>query len=443
MELAAAAIRGGDTAIPSFRSSTVEDCKHSPKLNRHMSLASVFYNGGVDHDHTFETLLADGSHVMYLSSSSSEPLFYDSCRGFVEAHSALIVSCASDRSSRVCHWIDVQTTDSVDFQLLGRLLALRELTMEDCLDFDVTEKFETFPIENDACSSILVRPLQHDADDVEHCVPVHFILMNRIVVTIHAEPIPGLCTVLIRFRFKGFDKPFDILFSILDVFVDEVIPLIDAILCECECIEKLVFALPESEQSDLLLRINNSRKKLVVLRRLLTGKQKIVSQLSRAKWTAIGLTQQDDNLVDSRSHEHLESTINLHALETSDYDYSMSSKESSDSARLLLRGLSEHINSCLHKIERSCEMLTQANSNYLSRMSISVSRSSQMTNNWMKRMGIVATGMPLLKIVTSAFGMNVHVPWQDVESTDPVFGILAVTSVVAFTLTVVCCSVLG
>eukprot|EP00762_Andalucia_godoyi_P004841 ANDGO_07286.mRNA.1 Putative metal ion transporter C17A12.14 len=431
--LATEAIHDENPALSSFRSSTTECSSHSPKMNRRKSSASVLHYGGIDFDDTFATLLAKGLHVMYLSSSFSEPLFHDSCRSFMEAHSELLISCTSDHSSRVCHWIDVQTMDSSDFQILGLQLSLHELTMEDCLDFDEVEKFETFPIQNYSHSSVLVHGLQDE--DFEHCVPVHFILKNHIVITVHAEPISCFCTVLARLRFKRFDQPFDILYSVLDVFVDEAIPLTDQILSECECIEELVFSLSESEHSDLLLRISNSRKQLVMLRRLLTGKQKIVSQLSSAKWKASGYIQQDGDLMSSRSHANLFAANNFGSVETSEHEYPVYGQESSDNGRLYLRDLQDHIGSCLHKMERSREMLTQAHSNYLSRMSIAVARTSQVTNNWMKKLGIVATGMLPLTIVTSAFGMNVQVPWRDVDSLDPFFGILAVTCAVAFTLT--------
>eukprot|EP00762_Andalucia_godoyi_P004843 ANDGO_07200.mRNA.1 Putative metal ion transporter C17A12.14 len=424
----------GENATSEPNCLSIVDPSNSCSNLKHHQAASVLNNRDIDGGDIAASLLSKGSRVMYVGSSLVDPPFYDSCRDFTETHSELFASCPFDRLTRECHWIDVQTTDRSDFLILGSQLSLHELTMENCMSGGVVEISETFACQRYSYLSILVQ--QGEDDDLEHCAPIHVILFNDKVITVHSGPIPCLAPVLTRLRFKGFDMPFDILYAILDAFVDEAVLLTDAVLSDCESIEDLVFSLSESQLSDLLLRISNSRKKLVALRQHLTGKQNIVSQLSSSKWQCFGIAYQDMGWPPANSQANFVSTNNVVASEMlSEDDYPIHGRQSSDNRRLYLRDLQNHINSCLHKIERSREMLSHSHSNYLSRVSISVARTSQTTNNWMKRLGIVATGVLPLTLVTSAFGMNVQVPWQHVESTDPFYGILAATCTFAFSLT--------
>jgi Mg2+ and Co2+ transporter CorA len=107
----------------------------------------------------------------------------------------------------------------------------------------------------------------------------------------------------------------------------------------------------------------------------------------------------------------------------------------SNETRVYMRDVLDHINSCMHKIETAREILNQAQSNYLSQVSIQMARSAAATDNSMKKLTILATGLLPLTIVTSAFGMNVKVPFQEEDSVLPFFLILIVTVTVSMTAT--------
>jgi magnesium transporter len=68
-------------------------------------------------------------------------------------------------------------------------------------------------------------------------------------------------------------------YAIIDDIVDTFAPLIGEIEAEVDMIDELVLILKESEQSDMLRRIGNCRKRVMSLLRLLAGKADVIKGL--------------------------------------------------------------------------------------------------------------------------------------------------------------------
>lgn len=68
-------------------------------------------------------------------------------------------------------------------------------------------------------------------------------------------------------------------YAIIDDIVDTFAPLIRQVETEVDMIDELVLILKESEQSDMLRRIGNCRKRVMSLLRLLTGKADVIKGL--------------------------------------------------------------------------------------------------------------------------------------------------------------------
>ena len=75
-------------------------------------------------------------------------------------------------------------------------------------------------------------------------------------------------------------------------------------------------------------------------------------------------------------------------------------------------------------------MLAQANSNYLACISIEAAELSNRTNAIMRKISTLAMVFVPYTIVAALFGMNVRVPWQDVDSTWPFWGIVIGFSII-------------
>jgi len=68
-------------------------------------------------------------------------------------------------------------------------------------------------------------------------------------------------------------------YAIIDDIVDTFAPLIRQVEAEVDMIDELVLILKESEQTDMLRRIGNCRKRVMSLLRLLTGKADVIKGL--------------------------------------------------------------------------------------------------------------------------------------------------------------------
>eukprot|EP00762_Andalucia_godoyi_P007056 ANDGO_07665.mRNA.1 Magnesium transporter ALR1 len=378
-----------------------------------------------------------GTRAMLVSRLLGTPKYFDSCRACVDEIRASRLGVGLGITAPF--WIDIQAPEGQDFSYIEQLFSLHELTTEDCLDFDSSEKFENFPLQNYSFVVLTVQGL--DEEIFDDGVSLHLILTPKACVTIHPRPIKALSTV-VQSVLADFAHPSYVLYTFLDSFVDDCIPLSDAMLDECESIEELVFLLSESEHSDLLLRIGTVRKKLTILRRILTGKQKLATFLTSTKSLATPAMQFVPSSSDVVSMASVQGNGEVRNISKSldaipGTPSTQPEPHLSQETRLYLRDVLDHVNSCIQKIDTSREILNQAHSNYLARVSIAVAESSQATNNWMRRLGIVGTGCLPLTVVTSAFGMNVKVPFQEEQSITPFFSILAVTLFISICLTLV------
>jgi Mg2+ and Co2+ transporter CorA len=105
--------------------------------------------------------------------------------------------------------------------------------------------------------------------------------------------------------------------------------------------------------------------------------------------------------------------------------------------RLYLRDVLDHLVSSIQKVDMCRDILNQAHQNYLARVSIAVAESANETNERMKRLSILATSILPLTVVTSAFGMNVKVPFGEEDTVGPFFGIIFVTLALSLGVTAI------
>ena len=78
---------------------------------------------------------------------------------------------------------------------------------------------------------------------------------------------------------------FDLIFvdfdSLLDDITDKYQPLIHSVEMEVDSIDDLVLVISQSEQSDMLRRIANARKRVMTLQRLLVAKSDVLRVLMK------------------------------------------------------------------------------------------------------------------------------------------------------------------
>jgi len=79
-------------------------------------------------------------------------------------------------------------------------------------------------------------------------------------------------------------------YAIVDDITDKFVPVINTIEVEVDAIDDLVLLLSERDQSDMLRRIANTRKRVMNLQRLLVTKAEVVKTLIKriGEWVGTG-----------------------------------------------------------------------------------------------------------------------------------------------------------
>ena len=88
------------------------------------------------------------------------------------------------------------------------------------------------------------------------------------------------------------------------------------------------------------------------------------------------------------------------------------------------RDVLDHVHQMLNRLDSARDVVAQANSNYLAGISVQAAIGANSTNEVMKRMSLIAFIFAPMTLVTSMFGMNVKVPFQEDKSTVPFWLIL-------------------
>lgn len=437
-----------------------------------------------------------GSKVLVFHRQTRAPYWFASCRDAVAFvtdemhwHEAREFDPRTGRPLQPGpYWIDVQQPSSaIDFLYLARFLNLHELTIEDCLEFDAAEKFEHFA--QQAYSFVVLNLQELDQSMSMELTPMNFILTAAAVVTVHKKPLHTMVDVLSRVR-KDFPSPSFILYAFFDALVDDIVPLTDAALDDCETIEEIMTVASRREQSDLLVRIGLARKRLTSIRRILSAKQKLASYLTSCRTAdpapppvarfavpprGLPIVHQQPLLQVESPHAGpgrgagprklhnlgKESAAASWAAPSVIWDASPSEEGSaaatargtskaqaqpylgsafanaaateafiSGETRLYLRDVLDHVSSCIHKVDIGRDVLNHAHQSYLARVSVLLAQSANDTNLRVKKLTLLATAIMPISVVSSIWGMNCTVPFNTTDYPDtlaPFFVILAVT----------------
>ncbi|KAG6850192.1 hypothetical protein H0H93_016620 [Arthromyces matolae] len=161
-------------------------------------------------------------------------------------------------------------------------------------------------------------------------------------------------------------------YALIDDITDAFGPLIQGIEYEVDSIDELVLILKEAEQSDMLRRIGTCRKKVMGLLRLMGNKADVVKGLAK------------------RCNE------NWRVAPTSDID---------------------HLITMTQNLNHYEKILSRSHSNYLAQISIEMTEANNQINDVLSKLTALGTVLIPMNLVTGLWGMNVHVPGEDDQTT--------------------------
>ncbi|KAF9478417.1 cora-domain-containing protein [Pholiota conissans] len=275
-------------------------------------------------------------------------------------------------------WLDVQNPTDEEMKMLSKVFSIHPLTTEDILMEETREKIELFRNYYLVC----FRSFDQDPYSPTHLEPLnmYIIVFREGILSFHFRPTPHPQNV--RRRIKQLKDYISVTsdwisYALIDDITDAFGPLIQGIEYEVDSIDELVLILKEAEQSDMLRRIGTCRKKVMGLLRLMGNKADVVKGLAK------------------RCNE------NWRVAPTSDIG-------------LYLSDIQDHLITMTQNLNHYEKILSRSHSNYLAQISIEMTDANNQINDVLSKLTALGTVLIPMNLVTGLWGMNVHVPGQDV-----------------------------
>jgi magnesium transporter len=177
------------------------------------------------------------------------------------------------------------------------------------------------------------------------------------------------------------------LLSISDDIVDCFAPIITSIEKETDVIEDEVFIARNDDMHSFLRRIGMVRKNVMGLMKLLGGKADVLRGFTKRCNANYKVTPRMD-------------------------------------IGLYLGDIQDHVVTMMTSLAHFEKMLSRSHSNYLAQLSIDNITQGNQANKVLNKITLLASILVPLNLVCGMFGMNVMVPWREVNNLAPFFGIL-------------------
>ncbi|KAJ2513550.1 CorA metal ion transporter [Coemansia sp. RSA 1939] len=353
-----------------------------------------------------------------------------------------------------CFWIDVFRPSLQEMHLISKIFRIHALNVEDIMTQDSREKCEIHANYYFVCFRSFDN--NHNSDSYLEPKCIYNIVLREGIITFHMEPSAHQYHVLRRIR-RQTDHivvtPDWLNYAIIDDITDLLAPIMQVIEFEVDAIDELVLVISSSEQSDMLLRISNVRKKIMMVMRLLHGKSDVVRALIKRfeSATAISVSQMNamaGNAVpvpasmadrtapagggacswgDSPRHRvnNNNDFVWMYSTDASDPAMEVALDQRKGHETILYLGdVLDHILTMLQNSAHYDNVLSRAQANYLAQISIELTESSNRTNDVVAKLSALAAIVVPLNFITGMWGANVKVPGQDYDDLHYFFMIL-------------------
>jgi magnesium transporter len=169
-------------------------------------------------------------------------------------------------------WLDIHGPADEDLALLGEVLGLHELAIEDAMHFGQRPKLEEF----DDFVFLVVFGAARDEDDV---VEVHCFYSARYLVTVRRDECSAFAEVRDRYarRPERLEEPALVLYRVVDSLVDSFFPLLTDVDEFIDAVEEGIFSRPDQEQ---LHRVFQMKRRLAALRRVIAPQRDLAATLA-------------------------------------------------------------------------------------------------------------------------------------------------------------------
>ncbi|KAK8111090.1 metal ion transporter [Apiospora kogelbergensis] len=294
-------------------------------------------------------------------------------------------------------WLNMNSPTEEEVRTICKAFGVHPLTIEDITTQEAREKIELFPSYYFACFRSFSVTQEEDGPDYEP-FNLYVIVFREGTLSFSFEP--NSHASLVRKRITMLKEYVSlssdwICYALIDNIVDSFAPAIHRIELITEGIEDSVFVARADDMHSFLRRIGAVRKNTLGLMRILGGKADVLK----------GFTK--------RCNENYKVTPRM--------DIGM-----------YLGDIQDHVVTMMTNLTHFEKILSRAHSNYLAQLTIDSIAQGTKTNEVLSKITFLASVIVPLNVVTGLFGMNVHVPWQDIDNLHAFIAILC--SLVGFVL---------
>ncbi|KAI2642768.1 hypothetical protein GGS21DRAFT_191850 [Xylaria nigripes] len=286
-------------------------------------------------------------------------------------------------------WLNVNRPTEEEVRALCKAFGVHPLTIEDITTQEAREKIEIFPSYYFACFRSFNIVMDDDGPDYEP-FNIYVIVWREGTLSFsgqsnsHASQVTKRIANLKEYVSLSSDW---ICYALIDNIVDSFAPAIHGIELLTEGIEDSVFVARSDDMQMFLRKLGSVRKNTLGLMRVLGGKADVLK----------GFTK--------RCNENYKVTPRM-------------------DVAMYLGDIQDHVITMMTNLTHFEKILSRAHSNYLAQLTIdSISQGTQ-TNAGLSKITFIATVIVPLNIVTGLFGMNVAVPFKDVDNLNAFFTIV-------------------
>ncbi|KAI0389240.1 cora-domain-containing protein [Xylariaceae sp. FL0594] len=287
-------------------------------------------------------------------------------------------------------WLNVNRPTKEEVQVLCKAFGVHPLTIEDITTHEAREKIEIFNSYYFACFRSFKIVDDDDGSKDYEPFNIYVLVFREGTLSFSFEPNDHAAHVRKRIanlkEYVSLSSDW-ICYALIDNIVDSFAPAITRIENLTEGIEDSVFVARPDDMHEFLRKLGGVRKNTLGLMRVLGGKADVLK----------GFTK--------RCNENYKVTPRM--------DIGM-----------YLGDIQDHVVTMMTNLTHFEKILSRAHSNYLAQLTIDSISQGTKTNAGLSKITFIATVIVPLNVVTGLFGMNVSVPFRDVNNLIPFFGIL-------------------
>ncbi|KAF4633203.1 hypothetical protein G7Y89_g4912 [Cudoniella acicularis] len=295
-------------------------------------------------------------------------------------------------------WLNMNNPTDEEIRAICKAFGVHPLTIEDIGTQEAREKIELFPSYYFACfRSFHVEEI--DGGQEYEPFNIYVVVFREGTLSFSFSPNPHAAHVRKRITmlkdYVALSSDW-ICYALIDDIVDSFAPIITKIEHETDIIEDEVFVARNDDMHSFLRRIGMVRKNVMGLMKLLGGKADVLRGFTKRCNANYKVTPRMD-------------------------------------IGLYLGDIQDHVVTMMTSLGHFEKMLSRSHSNYLAQLSIDNITQGNQANKVLSKITLLASILVPLNLVCGMFGMNVEVPWRNVDGLGPffgIFGVLALFSIV-------------